>query len=126
MNAIKRTIAVTQLLLIFPSALFMTALLLRDLQPLQFEPAHTAQQIVMWYSARLWTLWVLLIALPVVVVVTGCATVFRNWNNDVGLRKAARQMLAAPRAHLATLIVAALTLAAGGVLAVVAVHMAAN
>jgi hypothetical protein len=126
MNAIKRTIAVTQLLLLFPAALFITALLLRELQPLQSEPAHTAHQIVKWYSARMWTLWVLLIALPFAVVVTGCATVFRSWNHDVGLRQTARSMLAAPRAHLPLLIVAAATLAAGGVLAVVAVHMAAN
>ena len=71
MSAIKRSVIVAQLLLIFPSALFMGALVVRELQPLQNEPAHTAQQLVMWYAARMWTLWVLLIALPFAVLVTG-------------------------------------------------------
>jgi hypothetical protein len=45
----RRWIAATELTLIFPAALFMTALFVRNLQPQQYEPAHTAQQIVMWY-----------------------------------------------------------------------------
>ena len=126
MNTIKRAIAATELLLIFPAALFMTALFVRNLQPQQYEPAHTAQQIVMWYAGRQWTLWVLLIALPFAVLVTGCATLLRSWNDDVELPHAARQTLAAIRAHLATLFVAAATLTAGGVLVIVILHMLAN
>ena len=120
---LKRTIAATELLLILPAALFMTALFVRNLQPLQYEPAHTAQRIVMWYAVRPRVgLWVFLMALPFAVLVTGCATLLRSWNHDVELRQAARQALAAMRPHLATLIIAAATLAAGGVLAIVAVH----
>jgi hypothetical protein len=126
MNTIKRTIAAAGLLLILPAALFMTALVLRTPQPLQSGTPNTAQQIVMWYSGRMWTLWVLLIALPFAVLVTGCAMLFRNWINPGGLQQAARQTLAAPLAHLPTLMVAAATLAAAGVLAVVAMHMLAN
>jgi hypothetical protein len=59
-----RIIAVLELVLIFPAALFMTALMLRNLQPLQYEPARSAQQLVMWYAGRMWTLWVLLLGLP--------------------------------------------------------------
>ncbi len=123
MNTIKRTIAATELLLIFPAVLFMTALFVRELQPLQYEPAHTAQRIVTWYAVRPRIgLWVLLIALPFAVLVIGCATLLRIWNDDVELRQAARQTLTVIRAHLATLFVAAATLTAGGVLAIVAVH----
>ena len=124
MNAIRRTIAATELLLIFPAALFMTALFVRNLQPQQYEPARSAQQIVMWYAARQHLgLWVLLIALPLAVLVIGCITLLRSWNEDAGLRQATRQTLSAIRAHLATLFVAASTLAAGGILAIVALHV---
>jgi hypothetical protein len=126
MNGIKRPVIVAQLLLIFPSVLFMGALVVRELQPLQNEPAHTAQQLVMWYAGRMWTLWVLLIALPFAVLVTGCVTLARNWRDDMKLSQAAQQTLAAIRADPAMLLVAATTLTAGAVLAIVALHMAAN
>jgi hypothetical protein len=45
-----RIIAVTELTFIFPPALFMTALLLRNLLPLQHEPTRSAQQLIMWYA----------------------------------------------------------------------------
>jgi hypothetical protein len=124
MNMPKRAIAATELLLIFPAALFMTALFVRNVQPLQYEPAHTAQRIVMWYAARPHIgLWGLLIALPMVVLVTGCGTLLRNWSGEVQLRQATLQTLAAIRAHLAALLVAGATLTAGGVLAIVAMHV---
>ncbi len=120
----KRAIAATELLLIFPAALFMTALFVRNLQPLEYEPAHTAQRIVTWYSGRPHIgLWVLLIALPLAVLITGCVTLLRNWRDNVALRQAARFTLAAIRAHLAILLVAGATLTAGGILAIVALHV---
>jgi hypothetical protein len=123
MNATKRVIAAMELLLIFPASLFMTALFVRNLQPLQYEPARTAARIVTWYSVRPRVgLRVLLMALPLAVLVTGCATLLRSWNNDVELRQAVRHTLAAVRGHLAMLLVAAATLAAGGILAIVALH----
>jgi hypothetical protein len=124
MNLFKRAIAATEMLLIFPAALFMTALFVRNLQPQQYEPARTAQRIVTWYAARpRLGLWVLLIALPLAVLVSGCGTLLRRWSDEVELRQAARQTLAAIRAHLATLLVAGATLTAGGILAIVALHM---
>jgi hypothetical protein len=119
----RRIVAATELLLIFPATLFMTALFVRDIQPQQFEPAHTAQRIVTWYSERPHVgLWLLLMALPLSVLIIGCATLLPGWNRDAQLRRDARQALAAARAHLATLFVAVATLMAGGVLAIVAVH----
>jgi hypothetical protein len=124
MNLPKRAIAATELLLIFPAALFMASLFVRNLQPLQYQPAHTAERIVMWYAVRPRIgLWGLLIALPLAVLVTGCGTLLRSWSDEVELRQAARQTLAAIGAHLATLLVAGATLTAGGVLAIVALHM---
>ena len=126
MNSIRRAVIVGQLLLIFPSVLFMSALVVRELQPLQNEPAHTAHQFVMWYGARMWTLWVLLIALPLAVLVTGCLTLVRNWRDDMKLPQSLRHAFAAIVADRGMLLVGAMTLMAGGILAIVALHMAAN
>jgi hypothetical protein len=120
----KRLVAATESLLVFPAVLFMTALFVREIQPQQYEPARTAQRIVMWYSAHPpLGLWVLLIALPLAVLVTGGATLLRSWKDDAELRQAAFQALTAIRAQLATLFILAATLTAGAVLAIVALHV---
>ncbi len=124
MKFLKNTIATAELALIFPALLFMTSLFVRNLQPQQYEPAHTAQQIVNWYAHRPYLgLWVLLIALPLAVLITGCATLLYRWNNEAELRQATEQALAAVRAHLAVLLVAGATVTAGGVLAIVGLHV---
>ena len=104
----------------------MCALILRQMSPLQHEPAYTSQQIVMWYAGRMWTLWVLLITLPLAVVVTGCLTFLRSWSKDRELPRNVQEWSAAIHADPVMLFVGALTLTAGVVLAIVAVHMAAN
>jgi ABC-type Fe3+ transport system permease subunit len=114
--------AAVLLLLVAPGALFMTALVVRELQPQVHEPAHSAQRIVMWYAARPWTLWVLLRALPLAALIIGGAALTRVWRDDADLRGAAGRTAAAIRAHLPTLLIAAATLAAAGILAVVMVH----
>ena len=126
MNPTRRAIAATQALLIFPAILFMCALILRQMSRLQHEPAYTSQQIVMWYAGRMWTLWVLLITLPLAVVVTGCLTFLRSWSKDRELPRNVQEWSAAIHADPGMLFVGALTLTAGVVLAIVAVHMAAN
>jgi hypothetical protein len=126
MHINKRSIAATQLLLIFPATLFMAALLARHLQPLLYEPAHTAQLIVMWYSGRVWTLWVLLIDLPLAVLVLGCVTLLKDWIAYTKPQQVTPQPSAKVRLHPATIIIVAVTLAAGVILAVVAVHMLMN
>ncbi|HXP83181.1 MAG TPA: hypothetical protein VN841_00585 [Bryobacteraceae bacterium] len=123
-----RITATLELLFLFPAALFMTALVVRNLQPLEYEPAHTAQQLVLWYSARMWTLWVLLLALPFAALITGCATLLYGRNRDREPPSAASpagspNML---RAHSATFLIAAPTLIAGVILAIVVLHMLAN
>ena len=126
MNTTRRAIAATQALLILPAILFMGALVVRQLSPLQHEPPYTAQQIIMWYARRMWTLWVLLITLPLAVVVTGCLTFLRTWSRDRELPRSVQEWSAAIHDDPVMLFVGALTLTAGVVLAIVAVHMAAN
>jgi hypothetical protein len=122
----KPVIAVTELLLIFPAVLFMTALVLRNLQPLQYEPARSAQQLVMWYAGRMWTLWFLLLGLPLIVLVSGCAELPRSYNRDIVLPLTSRKSLALARAHLSSLFIAATTLMAVVILAIVVSHVLAN
>jgi hypothetical protein len=80
----------------------------------------------MWYAARMWSLWILLLALPITVLVTGGAALLRNWNRDTALPSTARQLLAVIRAQFAMLLVAVATLTAGGILLIVVLHMLAN
>ena len=121
-----RMIAALEAALLFPAALFMTALVVRELRPLPYEPAHSAQQLVLWYAGRMWTLWILLLALPLTVLGIGCATLLRNWTQELALAQNVRQSLAAVRANVATLLVAAATVAAAGILVIVVLHMLAN
>ncbi|HEY1472006.1 MAG TPA: hypothetical protein VGF61_23400 [Candidatus Acidoferrum sp.] len=118
-------IALSELLLIFPAALFMTALVVRNLPP-QCQLALTAQRIVMWYAGRTWTLWALLLALPFAVLVTGCATLLRGWDRDLQPPNIAHRSLALFRAHPASLFLAATTVVAAAILVIVVVHMLAN
>ena len=121
MNSLKRSIVVAQLLAIFPAALFMGSLVVRELQPIQNEPAHTAQQIVMWYAGRMWTLWLLLISLPLLVLVMGGANLAQKWR---GQAKPAAQRK--PPATPADRAIVAMTAMAAVILAIVGLHMGAN
>jgi hypothetical protein len=124
MTTLKRAIATTEWLLVFPGALFMTALVARNLQPPQYEPAHTALQLVDWFSARPHLgLDLFLVAMPFAAFVVGCATLLHGWNGDAEFRQATRATLAAARAYLATLLTAAATLTAGAILAIVVLHV---
>jgi len=125
MRTPTRLIAVSELLLIFPAALFMSALVVRNLGP-QYELTHAAQRVITWYSGQMWTLWVLLLALPFAVLVTGCATLLHDWNRDLGLPNIAPRSLAVFRTHPAALFVAATTVAAAVILVIVVLHMLAN
>src|SRR5207245_1302270 len=123
MRILTRLVAAIQVAFIFPAALFMTAVLVGAGDRPQYDLARIAQRIVMWYSARMWTLWLLLLALPFAVLVTGCATLVRSWNRDLEPPHAALAMIPAP---LATLFVAGTTMTSAGILAIVVLHMLAN
>jgi hypothetical protein len=126
MRTLTRVVAAIQLTLILPAALFLGAVLVAAGDAPQYDLARIAQRLVLWYSARMWTLWLLLLALPFAVLVTGCATLLRSWNYDAERTHAARQSLAMIPAPLATLFVAGTTLTSGGILAIVVLHMLAN
>ena len=121
---LKRSIAAIELLLIFPATLFMLSLFLRNVQPEPYQPADAARHIVNWFVARPQIgLQLFLIALPFTALVLGVATTLRIWRNDQQLRQRAADTLATLRAHAAFLLIAAATLVAGSILAIVALHL---
>jgi hypothetical protein len=95
-----------------PALLFLTAVVVRYLPPL----AGPAQRLVMWYAARYWTLWALLIAMPLAALVTGCAALFGSSGHADGS--------AAPKG--ARRVVAVVTVAAGMILTAVVLHVLAT
>jgi hypothetical protein len=124
MKTIHCSLAVLELSLVFPAVLFMTALFVRNVQPLQYEPAHTAQRIVDWYATRPHIgLWVLLVAMPLAVLTTGAVALVREWDRNQELRETTRQTIGFVRSHASSLLIAASTATAGVILAIVALHM---
>jgi hypothetical protein len=105
-----------ELLLIAPAGLFMTALLVRSLQPLQNQLAQSANDLIQWYAARMWTLWVLLLALPFTALGLGCAALMNRHEAGEAHSLPLHTMLP----------VAAVTAIAAAILAIVILHMLAN
>ena len=126
MRILMRSAAALQLALLCPAALFMTAFLVRAGDVPQYDLARFAQRIVMLYSGRMWTLWLLLLALPFAALVTGFLTLRRSWNGDIETAPAKQHALATIPAPIATLFVAGTTLISACILAIVVLHMLAN
>ena len=123
MNANKHYVALMEVLLILPAAIFMASLVVRELPASGLDVA--AQRAVMWYAERQWTLWLLLVTLPLVVLVVGCATLLQGRDAD-RLRTAVHTPLAAISTDGTTIFIAALTFVAAAILAIVGLHVLAN
>src|ERR1700692_236127 len=122
----KRALAAAHLLLISPAVLFLVAVVVQGLQPLQKEPAHTAHNIVMWYAERMWTLWVLLLALPLSVLISGCISLLQGSSAGSQVASLAQKTIAALRPAAARTSVAVTTVTAAIILGIVILHMLAN
>jgi len=122
----KRALAAAHLLLISPAVLFLVAVIVERLEPLRTEPAHNAQHIVMWYAERMWTLWILLLALPLLVVISGCIWLLRDSSGSAQVASLPQKALAALHPSAARTSVAATTVTAAVIVGVVILHMLAN
>jgi hypothetical protein len=121
---IKRSIATLELLLILPASLFMLSLFLRNVQPTPYQPAEAARHIVDWFTVRPRIgLQLFLISFPFVAFILGASTILRTWRTDAQLRKLASETLASFRAQASFLLIAAATIIAGSILAIVALHL---
>lgn len=118
----RRAIAATEVVLLVPAVLFLTAVVARDVPMLGSGTTHLAQQVVAWYAGRLWTLWVLLVALPLAALVVGCATLLGS-----GAEGAPRTGGPAPQGPGAqSRLIVCSTVAAGVILVIVGLHVFAN
>jgi hypothetical protein len=126
MRTLTRAMAAMELALIFPAALFMLALVVRELAPLQYEPVEIAARIVSWYATRMWALWLLLLAMPLAVLITGCAALLGDSQRGVAVPQDAPQSGVMLRPPATTLLVAATTLTAAAFLVIVILHMLGN
>ncbi len=122
MSGLKRAIPMVQVVLILPAAVFMAALAVRGAGPPGAEPAASAQAVVMWYAARLWTLWVLLAALPLAAVGLGCPELLRRASDEAGPHRC-RGLISADGT---VPFVGVLTVGAGIILVIVALHVMMN
>lgn len=111
--------AAIELLFVAPATLFLGALFLRDVQPLLGTGG-----LVDWFAQHVVLgLYVCLVALPSAALVMGLTVILRSWRRDRGFRRRAMRLLGAVRGSLAYLLVTVSTLVAGGILAVVALHL---
>ena len=119
-----RTLATLELVLIVPATLFMTALVVRSLQPQQYEPSRTAQRILDWYAGQTHIgLWLFLIAFPLAVLVIGCVSLARAWRSDPALRQMTLECAGAIRRYFALFVVALATATSAAILGIVFLHM---
>lgn len=119
----KRTFAAAHLLLISPAVLFLVAVIVQRLQPTR---TLAAGHIVMWYAERMWTLWILLLALPLSALISGCISLLRDSSArdqvaTLPLRAPAALQPAEARTSLAVT-----TVTAAVIVGIVILHMLAN
>lgn len=119
----KRILATAHLLLISPAVLFLVAVIVRRLQA---EPALTAQHIVMWYAERTWTLWILLLALPLSVLISGCISLLQDSSGRAQVASLTQKALAAFYPAGARTSVAVTTVTSAVIVGIVILHMLAN
>jgi hypothetical protein len=124
MTLTNDVIAVSASALISPAVLFVTALFVRQAQPLASGPARAAERIVTWYAAHPQLgLWVLLLLLPLSAFILGSAALLRTWAENPELRDYAwRAVMAIPN-HWPAVSIGAATLLAAGVLAMITTHL---
>ena len=122
----KRSIATIELVLIFPAPLSSHAL---PLSSATFSPHPTsppnppAKSSTGSPPAKSSASDSSLIALPFTALVLGAATTLRTWRNDPRLRQLALDAISTVRAYASFLLIAAATLLAGSILAIVALHV---
>lgn len=76
----------------------------------------------MWYAGRMWTLWVLLIALPLSILITGCWSLLKR---RISLRSP-QQGIGGIHADWAPPSTVVTTVASAVILTIVVLHMLAN
>jgi hypothetical protein len=119
------TFAVTECLLVFPAAFFLTVATLRGSQPREYEPARTSWFIFEWMSRHFSRLdaAVVFLAFPTVALTLGIATLLQSWRQDELFRWDAIAFAAVLRRNWHFLIVSVGAIAGAVILTAALVHM---
>jgi len=118
------TIAAIEAVLLAPAVLFLTAVRVRELKVLPAAVILLAERVVALYAGRVWTLWVLLLALPLLVLATGGAMLFCVPGHSVAADALVPMIKA--RSKATEFFLGATTVTAGAIVAIVVLHMLAN
>jgi hypothetical protein len=120
-----RLIAIAEVVLILPSALFLGALAARHFEAPHTEIAKWAERVIEWYADRLWTLWLWLFTLPFAALVAGGSALLQFWDHGHRTSPGARpiQRIAEDPAALTIMGVSML---AAATLAIVTMHALMN
>jgi hypothetical protein len=91
-----RLVTFIEWLMVLPATVFLTAAVLRLLQPPEYEPARTSWVIVGWTVRNISRSGaaVLLLGLPALVALVGGAALALNWRTDETLRRDATAIAA--------------------------------
>ena len=121
----SRIIAFTEWVMILPATIFVSAAILRLLQPGQYEPAHTSWAIFNWTIAHISAKGaaVLFMGLPTLAIVLGCGMLARTWRNDEEFRADMKASLAFLRRYVSVVFLTAATVLAVGILAFAVAHV---
>jgi len=111
--------------MVLPALVFLMAAALRLLQPRQYEPARTSWLIFEWTTTHVSQIGaaVLFIGMPAIVVMAAGVTLLTIWGKDQALRNDVSLALTILRRHAATGVLTTVTLLAGAILTLAAVHI---
>jgi len=118
-------VAISEWLLVLPSALLLATAALRLMQPRQYEPARTSWVIFEWATTHISHAGagLLFIGLPALAVVVGGLVLWMLWRGNETLRQDLAAALASLGRHLAIAVLATGTLLVGAILAAVLLHI---
>jgi hypothetical protein len=115
-------------LMVLPGAIFLTAAVLRLLQPAEYEPARTSWAIVEWTVRSVTGAWttVLFFGLPGLAAIAGGATLVRTWRRDERLRTDMTSAAASLWRHRVTVLLGGAVVVGLGIMVLVVGHSVAH
>jgi hypothetical protein len=118
-------VVIAEWLMIVPATIFISAAILRLLQPSQYEPARTSWAIFNWTITHISSngAAVLFMGLPALAIMLGCAMLARTWRDDEEFRADVKASLGFLRRYASVVFLAGGTALAGAILVFSVVHV---
>lgn len=118
-------LAVGEWVMVLPATVFLAAAALRELQPRQYEPAHTSWLIFEWAMQHISRLGagILFVGLPAVALMIGCGLLAQKWHRDQSFRQDVIAAFSALRRHISIAFVTVATALAAAIFLFSVVHI---